>query len=285
VADDIVSLIDDGLVLPEVGSWCIEKYRFFRHYDDMFARSMKGKWRTLYIDLFAGSGYAKIRGTDRIVFGSPLIALSIPALFSDYVFCDSDLKCLAALRDRVERHKPGINASFVPGDCNVEIDRIIKAASGRFGLGNTITFCVVDPFGADFRFETVSKLSASCGRIDFLVLLALSMDIKRNWQLYLDAENHTIDELLGHERWRARAETSVHSPAEFSRLVAGEFCDSMEALGYIRPPTETWKGFKTSERGLPLYHLMFFSKHELGHRFWNEVMKGASNQKQLDLRL
>jgi hypothetical protein len=87
-SDPLPALDDDGLETPEVGSWGEDKYRLVRNYAQLFAQSMRGKWECLvYVDLFAGSGRARIRGTSRIVPASPLVVLDNPARFSRYIFC------------------------------------------------------------------------------------------------------------------------------------------------------------------------------------------------------
>ncbi|RJR18158.1 MAG: hypothetical protein C4581_06710 [Nitrospiraceae bacterium] len=45
---------DDGLVTPEIGAWCEDKYRMVALYSSLFAKSMRNKWECLvYIDLFS----------------------------------------------------------------------------------------------------------------------------------------------------------------------------------------------------------------------------------------
>lgn len=69
---------DDGLAVAEVRAWGEEKYRLIRLYASMFCGSMRSKWDCLvYIDLFAGPGYARFKSTQRVVAGSPLIALGL----------------------------------------------------------------------------------------------------------------------------------------------------------------------------------------------------------------
>jgi len=72
----IIEAQDDGLPAPEVGSWALQKYKLFGHYCQIFTRSMHAQWPNLiYLDLFAGSGYSRIRNTNQIIYGSPLISL------------------------------------------------------------------------------------------------------------------------------------------------------------------------------------------------------------------
>jgi len=35
---------DDGLVIPEVGSWALEKYRRVWYYDQILSTGMKERW-------------------------------------------------------------------------------------------------------------------------------------------------------------------------------------------------------------------------------------------------
>jgi len=54
---------DDGLVLPEIGPWAIQKYSLVYEYNCLFSTGMKNKWETrVYIDLFSGAGKAQIKG-------------------------------------------------------------------------------------------------------------------------------------------------------------------------------------------------------------------------------
>ncbi len=69
---------DDGLVCPEVGSWAETKYRLLALYDELFATGMKDKWdQRVYIDLYASAGYARVKGTKKILKGSPILALTV----------------------------------------------------------------------------------------------------------------------------------------------------------------------------------------------------------------
>ena len=54
---------DDGLPCPDVGSWAEKKYRLLSLYDELFSTGMKNKWdQRVYIDLYAGAGYARVKG-------------------------------------------------------------------------------------------------------------------------------------------------------------------------------------------------------------------------------
>ena len=70
--------MDDGLFVDRIGTWAERKHALIRQYAEMFASSMKTKWDCrVYIDLFCSSGLARIKGTNKVVKTSPLLALDI----------------------------------------------------------------------------------------------------------------------------------------------------------------------------------------------------------------
>jgi hypothetical protein len=67
---------DDGFAIPEIGVWGERKFGLVVLYANLFASSMVGKWESLvYLDLFSGSGYGRIRNTDKVVLTSSLRVL------------------------------------------------------------------------------------------------------------------------------------------------------------------------------------------------------------------
>ena len=53
----------------------------------------------MYIDLYAGAGYSRIKGTKRILKGSPILALTVTNPFDKYILCEESEESLAALND------------------------------------------------------------------------------------------------------------------------------------------------------------------------------------------
>ena len=87
---DDINIIDDGLIIPDVGLWSLKKYELVKNYARIFSTSMKNKWDCrVYIDLYAGAGYSKIRDNSKIVQASPLLAIDIPDRFDKYIFCET----------------------------------------------------------------------------------------------------------------------------------------------------------------------------------------------------
>jgi hypothetical protein len=65
---DPVIVSDDGLLCPEVGSWTETKHDYVSYYAKLFSSGMKRKWgKRIYVDLYAGAGYNRIRDTSNIM--------------------------------------------------------------------------------------------------------------------------------------------------------------------------------------------------------------------------
>ncbi len=277
---EIPSLDDDGLLTPEVGDWAEDKYRLLKLYCHLFTTSMHGKWRLVYIDLFAGAGRSRIRGTDRIVPASPFLALGVDPRFDRYVFCEASRRRLDALVDRVGRDFAQAEARFVPGDVNENVAAVLAALPTSAPRRQVLGLCFVDPFGLrNLRFRTIEKLASR--RLDFMVLVPSGYDATRNQGIYLNESNPTIDLFLGDRGWRSRWGVARARRETFDVFLTDEFGQSMKRLGYLYDGIANTQMIRSTEKKLRLYRLVLFSRHELAKRFWREVRRYATPQRHL----
>src|SRR3989442_10899091 len=251
---------DDGLPCSDVRAWAQDKYTLVALYDKLFSTGMKNRWETrVYIDLYAGPGFARLRDRGRILFGSPLLALRVPDQFDKYIFCESDGERMAALQQRVRKLFPRANVQYVLGDCNEKIEEIcahIPSSSRDHGV---LSFCFIDPYDISIRFSTVRRLSSYY--MDFLFLLAVHMDANRNLEHYLNSSNSKIEEFLGLPDWREKWRIAEGRGTSFPRYLTEENAGQMETLRHLPVPWDKMKAVRSDERNLPLYRLALFSKH------------------------
>jgi len=275
--DYFVPVQDDGLVTNPIGPWAEDKYRYVGMYAEMFATGMKNKWpRRLYLHLFSGPGYSRVRDTGRVVLGSPMIALSLPDPFDEYVFSDESPEALDALRTRVAGLDQQLPVTYIPGDANVAVARIVTVVSATPSK-STLSFCFLDPYKLNIHFQTVERIAE--GRaVDFLILLALYIDANRNIQWYVGDDNPTIDLFLGDHTWRPRWKTAELAGDSIVKFLANEYSARMGQIGYLTMTLEDMVKVSTRDKRLPLYYLAFFSKHAKGLEFWREVRKYATDQ-------
>ena len=276
---------DDGLPYPTVGAWAIEKHRKIAYYASIFADSMRKKWNCRwYIDLYAGAGAAKLKGTDHRIKGSPLHVLGIEVPFDKYIFCEENPELSRALEERIKVFHPEANACVLKVNCNRSIDQICTAIP-QFGPGNTgIGFCFVDPFNAsNLEFETIRRLATN-RYVDFAVLIPSHMDIHRNAFNYTKPDCPIIDNLLGESQWRIDWAAVNSASKDFGLFVADRFGKRMKSCGYIYEGPECFEKIRMGEDfGLNLYYICFFSRHPRGQQFWKETRNRTKRQMTLGI--
>ncbi len=275
----IINCEDDGLLIPSVRAWSIQKYNYVGRYGEIYAITMRSKWNLAYIDLFAGSGLSRIDNTNQIIMGSPLIALSIPTVFAKYIFCEKDPEKMFALKERVKRLFPAKfeKVVFIEGNANEQILKIKREIPTFINGVGTLPFCFVDPYSLDLNFETIQSLGLM-PKMDFLILLALHMDANRNYKYYINEENTKIDKFINSTHWRKEV---LESNESFVHFLADQYKANMSSLGY--KVTDTFQQVRSDAKNLPLYYLAFFSKHDLGNKFWKIVQQHSNAQRKLDL--
>ena len=243
-------------MLPEVGSWSKRKYHFLSRFLEIFSTGMKNQWpQRHYIDLFAGSGFARIRGTQEVVATSAIIAANVKDQFTRLHLCEADSAKSAALENRLSPR--GGTFEIHRGDANTLIYDVLSKIPGRGALST----CFVDPYGLHFTFETASVIaSLPC---DLIVLLPDSMDVTRNWQQYYDQDpNSNLDAFMGEPGWREKFREPGNSD------VATRFRERYQS----RLRTLQYEHFDSvpvaNDQGVRIYSLMFASRHKLGLKFW-----------------
>jgi len=273
----IVQPSDDNLVCPEVGSWTEDKHRVVSLYTSMFSKGMKAKWdNRAYIELYAGAGYSRIRGTQKIIVGSPLQALAVEHPFDKYVFCEAISENLEALKIRVARHFPAANVAYVDGDCDLRASEILAGIPIGSKDNTVLTLCFADPFDIGLKFDTIKSLSSRF--VDFIVLLAVYSDANRAYKRYVMEDAIKVDQFLGSSTWRDRWRIAERHATLFPKFLASEFATNMETLGYLPTPIHKMKRVRSDEKNLPLYYIALFSRNKLALDFWDDALKYGTDQ-------
>jgi three-Cys-motif partner protein len=270
-------LLDDGLTTPSIGIWGIEKYRLISCYASMFSKTMANKWDCIvYLDLFSGSGRARIKENNIIINSSPLLVLGQENKFSKYIFNDENPDNCEALYKRIKREFPGLDVNIFCEDANLGIEKILCAIPQAHKNFKVLSFCFIDIFKMDnLKFSTLSSLSNRF--MDFLVLIPSDMDANRNERNYLNSENKIIDEFLGNTIWRKTWISSGDDPRSFGQFIVDELGKSMGNLGFNVPKIEKTVGIKNSKNRV-IYRLALYSKNKLADKFWSQCVKYTNPQ-------
>lgn len=270
----------DGLAMPEVGSWSADKYSVLHAYEKMFTSAMQGKWDTLvYVDLFAGAGWAQLRDTKEVVLASPLLAMELEHRFDGYILCEQKEAYIDALELRVERDYPGVQAHFVPGDCNSMTPRIVRQMDEIAGGGSQLAFCFVDPTKlSSLKFDTIAALADRL--VDFVVLIPTEMDARRNRERYEKPGVTIVDQFVGDPNWREEWDKVKREGRSFVEFLVDAFGAQMRRLGYQYRGIGKTRSIKAIGHQA-LYRLAFFSRDKLGNKFWDEAVRYGPKQRRL----
>lgn len=272
-----IAAFDDGRICPEVGAWTEQKHRLVALYSTLFSSGMKAKWnKRIYVELYAGAGHSRIRGTPRVIPGSPLLALKVSDPFDKYIFCEEDPEKLRALQLRAKETAPKANVEYILGDCNERTAEILAHIPLGSKDDTVLSLCFADPFDISLKFETLQSLSVRY--MDFVVLLAVYSDANRAYKRYVMEDAIKVDEFLGSKTWRDKWRIAERDAVPFPKFLAVEFALRMETLGYLPTPIHKMKRVRSDEKNLPLYYIAMFSRHQLAHQFWDDVLKYGTDQ-------
>ena len=255
----------DGLPIRDSGVWIEKKHKPLVYYSEIFNQAMKDKpWdERIYFELFAGPGSCFVRETKKEELGSPLRVLETN--FTKFIFVEMNKDAADALATRVDGHSNATKVEIWCGDCAEAIDKIAIPPK-------SLTFTFIDPTRIGHApFKLISTLAAKA-RSDILTNIPTGTDIKRNLHNYLarlDAEA-PLTRHLGTDEWK---KLPVNSPSNFCRGYLELYEVQLRNLGYnfIGNLQQV-----TTPGNVPLYYLIFASKHELGEKFWNETLKRVS---------
>lgn len=254
---------DDGLIIPEVGSWSADKHHFLRRYLDAFTTSMRDKrWDGLhYIDLFAGAGIERLAETRKLEWGSPLIAAQAKFRFARLHLCELDKVKCGALRELVVRFPQPEEPQILQGNSNTLVDAITSELPAK-----SLSLAFLDPYGLHLDFETVRALSRR--RCDLILFFPDHLDALRNWEeYYFDQTHSNLDRVLGTKEWRVQLSTSNRE--HHATILRTLYQKQLGLLGYTHFEYERI----SRADGRDLYLLVFCCRDKAGGSIWRRTSR------------
>lgn len=275
----------DGHYMPEIAGHSLEKLKRHNFYAALFSKAMAKKWpHRVYIGLYSGAGRAVLRRTQQIVETSAIAVFRQEVPFTKYIFVDADQRCIGALEQRIAALPGKFDIALIQEHVNDAVPAILNAMprfDPRAGEG-MLALCFVDPFRIDLDFEVIRNLSRF--KVDFIVMLPLGFDLRRNLRRYLhDEQNERVAALISAPDWRSEWRSKKLSERHFVRYVLGKFDEAMMGLGYRQRELKDTVSVKVTGMEVYLYSLALYTRHELGEQFWRTAV--AQTDRQLGLGL
>lgn len=266
---------DDGLPMRPSGGWAAAKLDYLARYINTFETSMRAKWpQRHYIDLMAGPGKNKVRGSEQVLLGSPLLALTTKFPFTRYYFVESSEANVAALQERCAALPNTADVKIKMGDCNVLVHEIVADVQQA---GASLNLAFLDPEGFELHWATVAKL-ASVRKMDLIINYPQGGFNRFARQSLQKQEKTAIDDFFGDYQWRDifRAQQHGTTSKGLHRQLIDLYKRKLNQMGYVEVMggdeiLQTVEPLMRNSRQAPLYRLLFASKHQLGLNFWKEV--------------
>ena len=252
----------------EVAGHAKEKEFVIERIIGIFNAGMQHKWsRRYYIDPFAGPGLCHIKGTTDKIDGSPMLAAR--SKFTDYFLADRDTESIAALEQRIT--KLALPERTSVHYYNDDADAVVEKILGDLPpAGSSLGLAVFDPWGWDFSFDTIAKLSHG-RRLDLVINFPIAY-IKRNWE----KEMPDLDRFMNGTDYKRQFQSAMRReiPGEMpARVLLDAYGGELKNIGYRYIEDNV---LVDNSRHSTLYCLLFASKHERGADFWDKV----TNRKQ-----
>ena len=286
----------DGLPARESGEHAKRKLAFINHYCPVAIDATEKKYRRRYIDLFAGPGLNRIRGTNEEVDGGALRVLASrgqlhPELSFDEAFL-VNLETIdhAALKARVERAiaegrcmVPPSRIHHERGNANQLLPRLLAQCHQ---LDYVLTFADIEA-PSQLPWSTVEIMTSHGHKsVDLYVLFPLEMGLNRLMPYRDMPPGHQaiLNAFFGVEDWkRILAE-------RFTEAQSADCMRKLEELYLDRLRTRWTRAFKlfnvmrVGRKGM--YRMLFATSHAAGEKIadWARKQTEASDQTKLELR-
>jgi len=251
----------DGLPRELVGEWVIDKHQRLRHYIDISrAARRKFKGDATFIDLYCGTGRARISGTNEVVDGSALIAASEATKrdpFGKIYIADLDSCNVSACLVRMNR--AGLeNIEALEGPAE-ETAKTIASKLSQSGLH----LAFLDPYNLMALPFSLIQALGKLSRMDLLIHFSM-MDLQRNVGSLM--KSGRLDQFA--PGWREQIDPSSRNDIKV-QAVFHHWCELIKGLGYKDPTYQS--ELVRGARNQPLYRLVLASKSDIGTQFWGEV--------------
>lgn len=251
-----------------VGRWVPEeKHRYLKRYLDATREAQKKFKQRVLIDPFCGPGRIQVEGENFTREGGSVMAyrqsVQSGAPFTRVLVGDIDPERVRANELRLAC--VGASVSAFTGPANETVDAMIKAVP--FGA---LALAYIDPYNLEYLSFSIIERLAKLEHVDFAVHFSL-MDLTRNIDMELDPKRDRFDHAL--PGWRARVPTYALSKASLPGWFFTAWCNAVEALGF---KVSGQMPLITDGKGRSIYRLVFFSRHPLPDRIWNDIARSRN---------
>jgi len=185
--------------------------------------------------------------------------------FTHYFSNDLEPSLIESLQARAKSFSSA-TISYLARDCNEVIDALVQTLPR-----DSLDFCFIDPTNWQISFNSIRRLTDK-RQMDLAVTFHVG-GIKRT----ASTPPQDLLDFFPDSNWQQEYEEAkkVHRPT--GRVLLQAYERGLRGLGYRAIKDYV---LETNTRNVPLYHLIFASKHDKGAEFWDKIA-GRSEAGQL----
>ncbi len=267
------------LKIDEVGYWSEVKIAILAEYAKFYNQILRSnRLHSVYIDGFAGAGYHKAKGSDRIIEGSPARALGVEPAFGEYHFVDMNPARVGALAGLGGGRE---NIHVYEGDCN---EILIQHVFPQIRWENyQRALCILDPYGLHLDWHVI-KAAADTQAIEiFLNFPVMDMQMNVFWSnpdRVTEENRGRMTRFWGDESWREAAYTPVQglfgemtqkNPIDIITRAFQSRLKQAAGFEFVPDPIPM-----RNTKGAIVYYLFFASHNRTAHKIVNYIFEQSS---------
>lgn len=251
-----------------VGRWVPdEKHLYLKRYINATREARKKFKQQVFLDPFCGPGRIQVEGEAFTRDGGSVAAfresLGVGAPFHRMLI--GDIEGDRARANEARLRSVGATAQSFVGPAVETVDAMIQQVP--FGA---LTLAYIDPYNLEYLSFSLIERLAELQFVDFAVHFSL-MDLTRNIDMELDPRRDRFDHAL--PGWRSHAPTGTLSKSSLPGWFFETWCKAIESLGFT---VSGQMPLITDGKGRSIYRLVFFSRHPLPDRIWNDIARSPT---------
>ena len=242
------------------------KHRFL----DTYLRATRHAWKRwpgrVFIDPFAGPGRIQVKGEAFSRDGGAVVAwraLLDSAPFTGVLVGDVEDTRAEACERRLK--SLGAPARSFAGPAVETVPAMIASVPT-----NALCFAYIDPYNLELLSFEILKALSQLRHVDLAINFS-TMDLRRNVEFEFDPRRARFDGTA--PGWRdapaIRAASKSNVSGEFFRY----WCELVKQLGFTHSREMP---FVFNDHGQPIYRIIFFARHSLPKRVWDDIARGPN---------
>lgn len=256
-----------------VGRWVpTQKHRLLFDYLTASANAWK-KWpRRLFVDPFCGPGRIQVADESATRDGGTLIAwraLAEKAPFTRMLVGDIKSECTHACETRLRALGAPVVSYTGPADETVTV--MVSAVPK-----SSLCMAFIDPYNLESLHFSIIQQLAKLNKVDLAVNFS-TMDLQRNAELEFDPRRARFDDTA--PGWRKDPSVLSASRANVKLAFFNYWCGLVKGLNFEYSKEMP---LVLNDQGRPIYRMVFFARHDLPNRIWNDVARGPNRSFEFD---